>query len=84
MQLHTGWVMMIMMIVTMMIVMSRLLPLLLVVVVSRCEARDLLQGVAHVSGRIAEVSVTGYHPAGVAQTQIYLWSTDLDIPGSDL
>ena len=82
MQLHTGWVMMIMMIVTMMIVMSRLLPLL-VVVVSRCEARDLLQGVAHVSGRIAEVSVTGYHPAGVAQTQIYLWSTDLDIPGSD-
>ena len=58
MQLHTGWVMMIMMIVTMMIVMSRLLPLLLVVVVSRCEARDLLQGVAHVSGRIAEVSVT--------------------------
>ena len=73
---------MIMMIVTMMIVMSRLLPLLLVVV-RRCEARDLLQGVAHVSGRIAEVSVTGYHPAGVAQTQIYLWSTDLDIPGSD-
>ena len=60
MQLHTGWVMMmmIMMIVTMMIVMSRLLPLLVVVVVSRCEARDLLQGVAHVSGRIAEVSVT--------------------------
>ena len=50
--------MMIMMIVTMMIVMSRLLPLLVVVVVSRCEARDLLQGVAHVSGRIAEVSVT--------------------------
>lgn len=51
--------MMIMMIVTivMMIVMSRLLPLLVVVVVSRCEARDLLQGVAHVSGRIAEVSV---------------------------
>ena len=48
---------MIMMIVTMMIVMSRLLPLLVVVVVSRCEARDLLQGVAHVSGRIAEVSV---------------------------
>ena len=50
--------MMIMMIVmiVMMIVMSRLLPLL-VVVVSRCEARDLLQGVAHVSGRIAEVSV---------------------------
>ena len=80
MQLHTGLVIMMMMIVTMMIVMSRLL---LVVVVSRCEARDLLQGVAHVSGRIAEVSVTGYHPAGVAQTQIYLWSTDLDIPGSD-
>ena len=50
--------MMIMMIVTivMMMVMCRLLPLL-VVVVSRCEARDLLQGVAHVSGRIAEVSV---------------------------
>ena len=41
----------------MMIVMSRLLPLLLVVV-TRCEARDLLQGVAHVSGRIAEVSVS--------------------------
>ena len=60
MQLHTGLVMMIMimMIVTMMIVMSRLLPLLVVVVVTRCEARDLLQGVAHVSGRIAEVSVT--------------------------
>ena len=57
MQLHTGWVMMIMMIVTMMIVMSRLLPLLVVVVVSRCEARDLLQGVAHVSGRIAEVTI---------------------------
>ena len=56
MQLHTGLVMMmmIMMIVTMMIVMSRLL---LVVVVSRCEARDLLQGVAHVSGRIAEVTI---------------------------
>ena len=49
--------MMIMMIVmmTVMTVMCRLLPLL--VVVSRCEARDLLQGVAHVSGRIAEVSV---------------------------
>ena len=56
MQLHTGLVIMMMMIV-MIIVMSRLLPLLLLVVVSRCEARDLLQGVAHVSGRIAEVSV---------------------------
>ena len=61
MQLHTGWVMMIMILmivmIVMMMVMSRLLPLLVVVVVTRCEARDLLQGVAHVSGRIAEVSV---------------------------
>ena len=61
MQLHTGLVIMIMILmivmIVMMMVMSRLLPLLLLVVVSRCEARDLLQGVAHVSGRIAEVSV---------------------------